>query len=72
MRKVEKAAISLSLTSLLIISLFTIFFANFYPVSAQNGTSVGGEISIDTIWTKANSPYNLTSNIIIIIRQNLQ
>lgn len=33
--------------------------------SAQASTNVGGSINSDTTWTKANSPYNLTSNVLI-------
>jgi hypothetical protein len=32
---------------------------------AQTSTSVNGIITSDTTWTQANSPYNLTGNILI-------
>ena len=34
-------------------------------VTAQNGTSVQGEIWSDTTWTYANSPYNITKQVTI-------
>jgi hypothetical protein len=33
--------------------------------AAQSSTDVGGTIASDTAWIKANSPYNLTANILV-------
>lgn len=33
--------------------------------AAQSSTNVGGTIASDTAWIKANSPYNLTANILV-------
>ncbi len=38
----------------------------FVPLGrAQSGTNESGLISTDTTWTKANSPYNLTGNVLV-------
>jgi hypothetical protein len=63
--KTQKTMISISLF-FLIISLFQVFSLSSNPVSAQTtGTQVSGIISTNTTWTKANSPYNFTGNILI-------
>jgi hypothetical protein len=54
-------------------SLFTVFLilgglifvSNFRTSDAQVSTNVSGILSSDTTWTKANSPYNLTGNILV-------
>ncbi len=47
--------------------IFALFLATLVveavAVNAQSGTQVGGIISQDTTWTKANSPYNLAGDI---------
>lgn len=49
---------------LLTISLLTIF--TFTPFSvATSGTQVGGIVNADTVWAKGNSPYSLTSPVIV-------
>jgi Predicted solute binding protein len=59
MRKINKKALVI-----LTISLLTIFI--FVPFSsAGSGTQVGGIINADTVWTKSNSPYSLTSPVIV-------
>ncbi|XHH09360.1 MAG: NosD domain-containing protein [Candidatus Bathyarchaeia archaeon] len=54
--------VSLTLMLLIFLSLLTCF-TTVYP--AQAYTSVNGTICSDTTWTKAGSPYNFTSNIIV-------
>lgn len=33
--------------------------------TAQSGTNIYGKISVDTTWTQANSPYNLTGDVLV-------
>jgi hypothetical protein len=54
---------SLLLMLLIAVPLLLVTAANFG--SAQTATQVGGLINSDTTWTQANSPYNLTSPVII-------
>jgi len=54
---------SVLLILLIAVPLLLFSFANFG--FAQSGTQVGGTINVDTTWTQANSPYNLTSPLIV-------
>ena len=67
MNRAGKATISLSIISLLIISLSTlIFFSGVDLASTQiSGTGVRRILSSNATWTKANSPYNFTGNVLV-------
>ena len=55
-----------NLTFLLIaIMVFGFLISNIHLGLAQTSTPVNGIINSDTTWTKANSPYNLTGNLLI-------
>lgn len=54
----------LSLFLILVITYLTVV-ANTPFSSAQNATNVSGIINTNTTWTKADSPYNLTGNVLI-------
>lgn len=41
------------------------FFASLYPIKVHASTESNGIIGSDTTWTKANSPYLLTGNVLI-------
>lgn len=51
------------LTAIIIIGLILVSTVHFG--TAQDSTNVSGLISSDTIWTKANSPYNLTESVTV-------
>jgi hypothetical protein len=55
----KKLTCTLMLITLMFCSMTTFFG------SVQGATSVGGTISSDTTWTKANSPYQLTGNTLV-------
>ena len=46
-------------------SSLTVTFAKIPLVRAQNSTNKSGIIGSDTTWTKANSPYSLTGNVLV-------
>jgi hypothetical protein len=54
---------ALALTFILALLVSTMFGVHFG--SAQSGTNVSGIISSDITWTQANSPYNLTGNVLV-------
>ncbi len=56
---------SLLLVFILAVSSMTVIFATTPLGLAQSGTTVNGIITSDTTWTQANSPYNLTGDILI-------
>jgi parallel beta-helix repeat protein len=58
-----KKTISLLFIALIICS--SVLTLNINAVQAQNGSSVSGIISSDTTWTKENSPYNFTGNVLV-------
>jgi hypothetical protein len=55
----------LSLCLVVIISSSLILAGGIPFALAQNGTNVGGLINVDTTWTQTNSPYYLTSPVIV-------
>jgi hypothetical protein len=59
----NKTLSSAFLTAIIISGLILVSTAHFGAVHAS--TEVTGIISSDTTWTKANSPYNLTGNVLI-------
>jgi parallel beta-helix repeat protein len=56
---------SLLLIVILAVSSLTVIFATIPFGLAQSGTNVSGIIASDTTWTQADSPYNLTGDILI-------
>jgi parallel beta-helix repeat protein len=60
---VKTSALVVFLTAILICGLAVVYNLNFS--SAQTPTEVIGIIYSDTTWTKANSPYALTGNVLI-------
>ena len=59
----QKSLLIAFLTALLIVGLALVSTMNSATVKAS--TEVSGIISSDTKWTKTNSPYNLTGNVVI-------
>ena len=50
----------------LLLALSGVTLIDFVPFGlAQSGTNESGIISSDTMWTQANSPYNLTANLFV-------
>jgi hypothetical protein len=58
-----KAILSAFLIAIVIIGLTFVDLVHFG--TAQSGTNVSGILSVDTIWTQANSPYILTGNVLV-------
>ena len=58
-----KSLLHSAFTALMVIGLVLVFAANFGV--AQASTDVSGIIGSDTTWTKANSPYILTGNVLV-------
>jgi hypothetical protein len=53
-------------TLFLIFTIVSISVIAFTPLGlAQNGSSVGGIISSDSTWTKSDSPYSFTANVLV-------
>ncbi|MCW4025592.1 MAG: hypothetical protein NWF01_11255 [Candidatus Bathyarchaeota archaeon] len=50
---------------ILILTISILFSAINLASSSTGGTQVSGVLSSDTTWTQANSPYNLTDNILV-------
>jgi hypothetical protein len=50
---------------LILALLFSVLACPEYFTTVQAATKVNGVINLDTTWTKANSPYNLTSSITV-------
>jgi len=61
MRSAKKAV--LALVSLALVTLASVTVMPFGV--AQYVSSVSGEITFDTVWTEANSPYTLTGNMLV-------
>ncbi|MCJ7761852.1 right-handed parallel beta-helix repeat-containing protein, partial [Candidatus Bathyarchaeota archaeon] len=59
----KKSLLSIFLTAIMIGGLFLVSTVHFGAVQAF--TDVAGLISSDTTWTNANSPYNLTGNVLV-------
>jgi hypothetical protein len=59
----KKSLLSAFLTAMIISGLILVGIVHFSTVHAS--TNVSGIISSDTTWTQANSPYNLTGNILV-------
>ena len=59
----NKSHLSIFLIALLVSSLVAVNTLHFGK--AQSGTQVGGIITTDTIWNKANSPYILTGALAV-------
>jgi hypothetical protein len=59
-----KESLSTAFMTAIIISVL-ILVSTVHFSTAQSGTNVTGIISSDTTWTKANSPYNLTGNVLV-------
>jgi hypothetical protein len=63
---VHMKRIALTLTFILALLVSTmILFGTVNFGKAQSGTNVTGVIGSDTTWTLANSPYNLTGNVLV-------
>jgi hypothetical protein len=60
---VNKSLLTALLATLLIGSLALVGNINFNTIKGD--TQVTGIISSDTTWTEANSPYNLTGNVLV-------
>jgi hypothetical protein len=58
-------SLSLLLIVLLTVSSLNVIFATIPFGTAQSGTNVTGIINSDTTWTQANSPYDLTENVLV-------
>ena len=54
----RKALVVLTITLITILTLIPLSVAN-------TGTQTSGMINVDTVWTKSNSPYSLTSPVIV-------
>jgi len=52
------------LISILAVSVFVLINSSYFG-TVQAATEVTGIIATDTMWTKTNSPYNLTGNVLI-------
>jgi hypothetical protein len=59
----KKSLLSALLTTLIISGLILVVTVHFG--TAQSGTNVTGIITSDTTWTQANSPYNLTGDVLV-------
>ncbi len=59
-----KKSLSTAFMTAIIISVL-ILVSTVHFSTAQSGTNVTGIISSDTTWTKANSPYNLTGDVLV-------
>jgi len=51
--------------SLIVLTISGLLFSNVYFGTVQASTDVTGIIASDTTWTKANSPYSLTGNVLV-------
>jgi hypothetical protein len=57
---------SLALILIIIVSTSALTILHSMPSTmAQSGTSIGGIIESDATWTKTNSPYSLTGNVLV-------
>jgi hypothetical protein len=59
----KKCTLSAFWIIVLIIWFVLVGYSHF--VAAQNATNVSGTVASDAAWIKANSPYNLTANVLI-------
>jgi len=60
----KKKSILSAFWMVVVISLFALVGYSHFG-AAQTSTNVGGTIALDATWIKANSPYNLTANVLV-------
>lgn len=60
-----KKKCTLSAFWIIVLTIWFVLVGYSHLVAAQNATNVSGTVASDAAWIKANSPYNLTANVLV-------